>query len=201
MTDAATAATDPERLIEGEDPATTHAEDARRWLLIYGELLAYKDMVLARTQQAMTTMRPETTSEIERTDLQVVRRQRERVRSRLEFWRRRLRELGGAVDFDERTRLIRHGDESVRLSRREAELFGFLLAHPEGSFRPDELAAAAWRTPGLSAPQVRNYVVRLRRKLTETRVPADLISDPGVGYRLRWRRPPGVSRPRRRQEA
>lgn len=201
MTDAAQAAIDPHHLIDGEDPHTTHAEDARRWLVIYSELLAYKDMVLDRTRRAMATMHPETMSEIERTDVQIVHRERDRVHARLEFWRGRLRELGGAVGFDERTRLIRHGGESVRLSRREAELFGFLLAHPGGSFRPDELAAEAWRTPTLSAPQVRNYVVRLRRKLTETRVPCDLISDPGVGYSLRWRREPAGAGARRRQEA
>lgn len=186
MNDPLAAATEPDRLIEGEDPGTTHAEDARRWLVIYGELLGYKDMLLARTKQATAAMQPEAVAEIERTDLEIVRRQRDRIRRRLGFWRRRLRELGGP-GFDEQTRLIQHGGASVRLSRREAELFAFLLAHPGGSFPPRELAAEAWRTPTLSAPQVRNYVVRLRRKLTQTQVPCDLISDPGVGYSLKWR--------------
>jgi DNA-binding response OmpR family regulator len=192
MTEAAAAATDPDRLIEGEDPRTTHAQDARRWLAIYSELLAYKQEVVARTEQAMVTMHPEAMAEIGLTDLQVLLHERDRVSGRLAFWRRRLRELGGAVGFDERTRQIQHDRGSVRLSRREAELFAFLLAHPDGTFRPDELAAEAWRAPALSAPQVRNYVVRLRRKLTEMRVPCDLISDPGVGYRLRCRAPSPV---------
>jgi DNA-binding response OmpR family regulator len=189
MDDAAAAATEPDRLIEGEDPRTTHAEDARRWLVIYGELLAYKDMLLARTKQATAAMRPEAVAEIERTDLEIVRRQRDRIRRRLAFWRRRLRELGG-VGFDEHSRLIQHEGGTVRLSRREAQLFAFLLTHPGGSFRPEELAAEAWRAPALSAPQVRNYVVRLRRKLTQTQAPCDLISEPGVGYSLKWRGEP-----------
>ena len=203
MTEPAAAAVDPDRLIEGEDPHTTHAEDAQRWLVIYSELLAYKEMLLTRTQEAAALMHPETISEIERTDLQIVRRERDRTHARVEFWRRRLRELGGTAGFDERTRLIQHSGGSVRLSRREAELFAFLLTHPDGSFRPQELAAEAWGTPRLSAPQVRNYVVRLRRKLTATQFPCDLISDPGVGYRLKWRgdRTPAAAPGSRRHDA
>jgi DNA-binding response OmpR family regulator len=181
------AATDPARLIDGEDPRTTHAADARHWIVVYGELLAYKDMVLARTRKAAAGMDADAATEIEQTDLVILRRERNRVRRRLAFWRRRLRELGEQSGFDEHTRQIQHHGVSVRLSRREAELFAYLDSHPGASFRPEELAAEAWRTPRLSAPQVRNYVVRLRRKLTETGVPCDLISDPGNGYRLKWR--------------
>jgi DNA-binding response OmpR family regulator len=201
MVDAAAAAADAQRLIEGEDPQTTHAEDAQRWLVIYSELFAYKETVLARTRQAMATMRPETISEIQRTDVVILHRERDRVRGRMEFWRERLRELGGGAGFDERTRLIHHGGRSVRLSRREAELFAFLLAHPDNIFRPEELAAEAWRSPALSATQVRNYVVRLRRRLSEAGLPCDLISDPGVGYRVKWRRGPGAAGAPRTQEA
>jgi DNA-binding response OmpR family regulator len=193
MIEAAANAADAQRLIEGEDPQTMHAEDAQRWLVIYSELFAYKETVLARTQAAMATMRPETISEIERTDVVIMHRERDRVRRRMEFWRQRLRELGGGAGFDERARLIHHGGRSVRLSRREAELFAFFLTHPDGSFRPEELAAEAWRSRALSATQVRNYVVRLRRRLSEAGLPCDLISDPGVGYRLRWRRELGAA--------
>ncbi|HXM56982.1 MAG TPA: winged helix-turn-helix domain-containing protein [Candidatus Dormibacteraeota bacterium] len=189
--EAAAAAADPDRLIEGEDPGTGHAEDARRWLVIYTELSAYKDALLARTEQAMATMPREAIRDVEQTDLVLIHAERDRIRRRLEFWRQRLRALGGAVEFDEASRLVRHDGGSVRLSKREAQLFGFLLAHPNASFPPRELASAAWRSPVLSAPQVRNYVVRLRRKLTAARAPCDLISDPGVGYSLKWRRAPG----------
>ena len=95
--------------------------------------------------------------------------------------------MGCGVGFDRDTRLIDYGGDVVRLSRREAELLAYLLTHPGGSFRPDELAAEAWRTPALSAPQVRNYVVRLRRKLARLGLPFDLLSVPGVGYSIRWR--------------
>jgi DNA-binding response OmpR family regulator len=190
VTDAALAGTDPERLIEGENPDTTHVEDARRWLVVYSELLAFKETVLVRTRTAVVGLHPESAQEISRTDLHVLESERDRFRARLEYWRRRLTDLGGGVGFDEVTRLIDHDGGVVRLTRREAELFSYLLTHPDGRFRPEALAAEAWGTPAPSAPQVRNYVVRLRRKLVQAGLPCDLISDPGVGYCLKWRETP-----------
>jgi DNA-binding response OmpR family regulator len=186
-TDAAMAGIDPERLIEGENPETTHVEDARRWVVVYSELLAFKESLLARTNSAVVALHPDSGQEIRRTDVAVLESERDRFRRHLEYWRRRLSELGGGVGFDEVTRLIDYRGGVIRLTRREAELFSYLLTHPGCSFRPEELAAEAWRTPGLSAPQVRNYVVRLRRKLAEAQLPYDLISDPGVGYSLKRR--------------
>jgi Transcriptional regulatory protein, C terminal len=91
------------------------------------------------------------------------------------FWRRRVRDLGGGIDFDSELRIIWHDEGAIRLSRREAELLTFLLQHRGRSFSPRELAAQAWRTPHLSAAQVRNYVVRLRRKLHGAELPRTLI--------------------------
>jgi DNA-binding response OmpR family regulator len=193
LTEAAGAAVDPERLIEGEDPETTHVEDARRWVVVYCELLAYKESLLARTHRAARGLHPESGQEIRRTDIVVLESERDRFRRHLEYWRRRLSDLGGDVGFDAAARLIDYRGGVVRLTRREAELFSYLLTHPGSRFRPKELAAEAWRTPTLSAPQVRNYVVRLRRKLAQAELPYDLISDPGVGYSLKWRETPGVA--------
>jgi DNA-binding response OmpR family regulator len=184
---AALGAVDGERLIEGEDPSTSHAGDARHWLAVYTELVAYKESVLLRTRQAADVLAPDSSREIRETDLPVLERERERFVSRLDFWRGRVRELGSGVGFDEGARLIRHGGGSVRLTRREAELFACLLTHPGSTFSADELTARAWQTPGLSPPQVRNYIVRLRRKLAIAQLPCAVISDPGVGYTLKWR--------------
>jgi DNA-binding response OmpR family regulator len=186
-TRSAQAAVDTDRLIEGEDPDTRHADDARRWLVVYTELVAYKESVLLRTRQAAEVLGLESAREIRVTDLPLLERERDRFRSRLEFWRGRVRELGSGVGFDEGARLIRHGGGSVRLTRREAELFAFLLTHPDGTFSAPELTAKAWLTPELPPQQVRNYVVRLRRKLASARLPCAVISDPGAGYTLKWR--------------
>lgn len=181
------AVTDPDRLIEGEDPTTSHAVDARHWLVVYTELVAYKESVLLRTRQAAEVLAVESAKEIIATDLPLLERERDRFLFRLDFWRRRVQELGGGVGFDEGTRLIRHGGGSVRLTRREAELFAFLLTHPGSTFGAQELTAQAWRAPDLPPQQVRNYVVRLRRKLGTAELPCAVISDPGAGYTLKWR--------------
>jgi DNA-binding response OmpR family regulator len=182
----AQAAVDQDRLLEGEDPGTTHAEDARRWLVVYGELLAYKESVLERTLETVDRAAPEAATEIAQTDLPIVSEERDRFRRRLDYWQERVRELGGGLDFDPALRTIRHSEQAIRLSRREAELLRFLLEHPGQRFAPRELAARAWLAPKLSSEQVRNYVVRLRRKLSGASVPCTLVSEPGAGYSLKW---------------
>ena len=83
-------------------------------------------------------------------------------------------------------RTIRHRGQAIRLTRREAELLSFLLEHPGQRFAPRELAAKAWLSPTLSSEQVRNYVVRLRRKVSGADLPCTLVSEPGAGYSLKW---------------
>ena len=191
---AASAAVDPDRLLEGENPDTEHVEDARRWLAVYSELLAYKEGVMSRTLRALDELARESAEEIEQTDLPVLAEELERFRRRLHFWQQRVREMGGGIDFDAGSRVIRHGGREVRLSRREGELLAFLLEHPGQSFAPRELASRAWLAPALSAEQVRNYVVRLRRKLGGAGVPCFLLSEPGAGYSLKWAdHPPAIA--------
>jgi DNA-binding response OmpR family regulator len=184
--DAALAAVAEDRLLEGEDPATAHSEDARRWMSAYTELLAFKEGLLARTRRAVEQLGRESAREIANTDVSILIEERDRFRRRLEFWRRRVRDLGGGIDFDYDVRLIRHQGGAIRLSRREAELLTFLLEHPAQRFAPRALADQAWLAPNLSAEQVRNYVVRLRRKLSGADLPCTLVSEPGTGYSLKW---------------
>jgi DNA-binding response OmpR family regulator len=184
--DGALAAVDSDRLLEGEDPKTRHPEDARRWLVVYGELLAFKESVLERTLRAVEQSAPEAAAEIARTDVPILTEERNRFSHRLSYWQGRVRELGGGLDLDLAGRMIRHRGQEIRLSRREAELLGFLLAHPGQRFVPRELARHAWQDRKLSAEQVRNYVVRLRRKLSGNGLPCTLISEPGAGYSLKW---------------
>jgi DNA-binding response OmpR family regulator len=186
LKEAAQAAVDPDRLLEGENPETSHPEDARRWLVVYGELLAYKESVLERSLQAVQQYAPESSAEIEQTDVPILMEERDRFRRRLDYWQGRVRELGGGLDYDPGARTIRHRGQAVRLSRREAELLSFLLEHPGQRFAPRELAARAWLAPNLSSEQVRNYVVRLRRKLSGADLPCTLVSEPGTGYSLKW---------------
>ena len=186
---AALAAVDEDRLLDAEDPNTAHPEDARRWLAVYTELLAYKEGVLHRVRLARGQLSGGAAIEIESTDLALLESERDRFRRRLDFWRRKVRELGGGIDFDPEVRLIRHGGRAIQLTRREGQLLAFLLENPGRSFRPHQLAEEAWQASGLSSEQVRNYVVRLRRKLAVTDLPCTLVSNPGTGYCLKWSDP------------
>ena len=124
--------------------------------------------------------------DIAQTDAPILTEERDRCRRRLDYWQERVRDLGGGLDFDPALRTIRHSGQAIRLSRREAELLSFLLEHPGQRFAPRELAARAWLAPKLSSEQVRNYVVRLRRKLSGAAMPCTLVSEPGAGYSLKW---------------
>jgi hypothetical protein len=93
--DAAEEAVDRDRLLDGEDPATRRLEDATHWVSVYGELLAFKEEVLARIEQLAASMQAEAAREVEQTDRPVLRAEARRLRRRLEFWRARALELGG----------------------------------------------------------------------------------------------------------
>jgi DNA-binding response OmpR family regulator len=186
---AAKAAVDPERLIEGENPETKHPDDARHWVAIYYELLSFKEGVLARVYQEMATMSEAARTEVARTDQPVLEAELDRLRRRLEFWRRRHWELGG-LDFDADRQRIAYQDRTVALTRRESELLAFLLAHPNRGFRSHELLRTAWHDPHLATDQVRGYVVRLRKKMASLDLPCRLESHPREGYSLVFDSPP-----------
>ncbi len=87
-------ASDPGRLLPGENPDSTHPDDAEHWIAVYGELLAYKDRLLAVTQATLSQMPEEPARrEVAETDRALITVERERFARRLGFWSRRLAEL------------------------------------------------------------------------------------------------------------
>lgn len=170
-------------LLEGERSDTRHVEDVRHWITIYTELLAFSERALARTRQTMGRMSPSARSEVALGDERMLTEHIARLQRRLAFWRRRLSELGG-IDFDPHSRRLAHRGRSVALTRRESELFAYLLAHPNRFFSAEQLVLQAWQAPDLSTEQLRSYVVRLRRHLRTLRLPCDLVSEPRQGYAL-----------------
>ena len=87
---AAQQAVDPDRLLEGEDPETPYPEDARRWIEVYTELLSFKERALATAHEGLAKMpQADARREAVRTDFSVLEAERDRLRRRLEFWKRR----------------------------------------------------------------------------------------------------------------
>jgi DNA-binding response OmpR family regulator len=170
-------------LIQGEVPGTHDLDDARQWVTIYRELVTFADRTLNRLRREargnVWTDEPQASDEDERWMEGHLRR----LQSRLDLWERRLWELAG-LDLDIRRRVLSHAGQRLTLTRREAELLAFLARRPGHFFSAAQLVSLAWGAPELSAEQLRTYIVRLRRHLATTGVPARLVSQPRHGYGL-----------------
>jgi len=159
-------------LLPGEVPETRDLEDARQWVSIYRELVTFSERTLSRLRSAGGDA-----------DERVMETHLRRLQSRLDFWERRLWELAG-LDLDVRRRELTYAGQRLTLTRREAELLAFLARRPGQFYSATQLVNLAWASPELSPEQLRTYVVRLRRHLAATGVPARLVSEPRRGYGL-----------------
>jgi hypothetical protein len=159
-------------LLPGEVPETRDLEDARQWVSIYRELVSFSERTLSRLRR-----------EGGDPDERVMATHLRRLQSRLEFWERRLWDLAG-LDLDVRRRVLSYAGQRLTLTRREAELLAFLARRPGQFYSASQLVSLAWAAPELSPEQLRTYVVRLRRHLATSGVPARLVSEPRRGYGL-----------------
>jgi hypothetical protein len=92
-----------DRLLEGEDPDSPYAEDAQHWAGVYGELLSFKEDLLATARQRLAQMSvAQAKKEVTGTDIQILETERDRLRRRLKFWEARIvkieRGAGGEQD-------------------------------------------------------------------------------------------------------
>ena len=170
-------------LIQGEVPDTHDLDDARQWVTIYRELVTFAERTLNRLRKEAGSNGQSDRSRASDADERWMEGHVRRLQSRLDFWERRLWELAG-LDLDVRRRVLSHAGRRLTLTRREAELLGFLARRPGQFFSAAQLVSLAWSAPELSAEQLRTYVVRLRRHLATTGVPARLVSEPRRGYGL-----------------
>jgi hypothetical protein len=170
-------------LIQGEVPDTRDLDDARQWVTIYRELVTFAERTLGRLRREAGGNVKTEWSQASDADERWMEGHLRRLQSRLEFWERRLWELAG-LDLDIRRRVLSYAGQRLTLTRREAELLSFLARRPGQFFSAAQLVSLAWAAPELSAEQLRTYVVRLRRHLATTGVPARLVSEPRRGYGL-----------------
>jgi DNA-binding response OmpR family regulator len=169
-------------LIAGEPPDTEDPEDARQWVTIYRELVSFAERTLQRLGSEASrgqTVKHATGD----ADHRWMETHLHRLQSRLQYWEQRLWQLAG-LDLDIRRRMLSHGGQRLRLTRRETELLAFLAQRPGQFYPAAQLVQEAWGAPELSSEQLRTYVVRLRRHLASSKVPARLVSEPRRGYGL-----------------
>lgn len=170
-------------LIQGELSETRDLDDARQWVTIYRELVTFADRTLNRLRREAGGNADRDRVEASDADVRGMEGHLRRLQSRLEFWERRLWDLAG-LDLDIRRRVLTYAGRRLTLTRREAELLSFLARRPGQFFSAGQLVSLAWAAPELSSEQLRTYVVRLRRHLATTGVPARLVSEPRRGYGL-----------------
>ena len=169
-------------LIAGEQPDTDDPEDARQWVTIYRELVTFAERTLSRLRNDVRNGH-RLTAEPSDADERWMETHLQRLQLRLQFWEQRFWELAG-LDLDVRRRLLSHAGHRLRLTRRETELLAFLAQRPGQFYSAQQLVNQAWGAPDLSAEQLRTYIVRLRRHLATSKLPARLVSEPRRGYGL-----------------
>jgi DNA-binding response OmpR family regulator len=174
--------------LEGEDLETTHWEDARHWMSVYADLLAFKVGLLARVQTELPKLKP-AAQKAASEDLVIIEHQMLGYQARLDLWYARVWELQG-LWLDPQGRMIRHQGREASLTKREFQLLQFLLDHPHRFFTANQILGQAWADPALFPEEVRNYVRRLRKLLAVLEIPADIVNRPGRGYSLVFRAEP-----------
>ena len=167
-------------LIEGERPETAYPEDARHWTIVYRELVAFAEGALLRSGDSLPRRSSQARWE---NNASFIRAHLEKLRARLTFWQQRYWQLAG-LDLVDNMAALEYGGQTRSLTRREAQLLGFLAAQPGTYFTAEQLLLHAWHAPALSTEQVRSYVVRLRRHLEEMGMPCSLVQERGHGYAL-----------------
>jgi hypothetical protein len=86
-------ADNPARQMDGEDLASRSPEQAQLWQEVYLELIHFDSGLLESLSDSLTLMSNQAGIEIRELDVAMLEAQQERYRDRLEFWRRRAREL------------------------------------------------------------------------------------------------------------
>jgi len=93
----------------------------------------------------------------------------------------------GDLNFDFARRLVTRGGAEIHLSKREYELLRFLASKPDHVLTHREILEAIWGPAHTEdTAYLRVYVNQLRQKLeTDPAAPNLIVTEPGVGYRLR----------------
>ena len=172
-----------DRLLEGEDPQTIYPHDARHWIAVYREMIDFKDQLLTRVEAQLRRLPKAAWTDVADNDIGLIQSQLDRYQRRIEFWYSRQWELEG-LQVDPETRVITYRDRSVRLTKRELELLTMLVSHSPQYITPRQLLVQAWHDSRLPEETLRTYIVRLRGKVAELGIGAEIVNRPRRGYAL-----------------
>jgi hypothetical protein len=89
----AQAALDPARHMDGEDLASRSPEQVQLWQEVYLELIQFESGLVETLSDSLPLISNQASIEIRELDLAMLEAQQARYRDRLEFWRRRARDM------------------------------------------------------------------------------------------------------------
>lgn len=90
----------------------------------------------------------------------------------------------GVLSVDLVRRIVRVGEEEIRLSRREYDILNLLVAHAGRVLTHQFILREVWKTP-TNVQYLRIYIKQLRQKIEpDPQEPRYILTETGVGYRL-----------------
>lgn len=167
-------------------------QDARHWIAVYRQMIAFKDQLLTRIRAHVRTLPPAARQDVIDNDVAVLEVQLMRYRRRIEFWYARQWELEG-LSVDQAARSVGFRERTIHLTKREFQLFSRLADRSPGYTTAEQLLAEAWHDSGLPQETIRTYIVRLRRKLADLGAPVQIVNQSRRGYSLVFEDPPAES--------
>ncbi len=174
-------ATKTDRLLEGEDPNSQFGRDARHWISVYREMIAFKEDLLARVSGQLEHLPRAARQDVLENDIGMLEEQLQRYRRRLDYWYERQWVLEG-LHIDASDRTVSFRDKSITLTKREYQLFVLLATRSPEYIAPQRLLAEAWHDGHLPEETLRTYIARLRGKLTSLGARAEIKNRPRRGY-------------------
>ena len=175
-------APEKDRLLDGEDPATEFAKDARHWIAVYREMITFKVDLLERVQARISALPRAARQDVDH-DIGLIENQLERYRRRQEFWYARHWQLEGLM-IDEEDRVVGFRDRTVTLTKRELQLLTHLAGRSPSYISARRLLADAWHDGQLPEESLRTYIVRLRGKIGTLGAGISIMNRPRRGYAL-----------------
>jgi DNA-binding response OmpR family regulator len=180
----------PDRLLEGEDPRSLIAHDARHWIAVYREMISFKDDLLGRIRSQLRGLPVSAQQDVLDNDIGLIQEQLDRYQRRIEYWFGRQWELEG-LEIAHDARTIKYRDRTINLTKREIQLLVFLVSASPAFFTANQLLVQAWHDSRLPEESMRTYIGKVRSKLADLGVGARIVNRPHKGYALVFDEPGG----------
>jgi DNA-binding response OmpR family regulator len=146
-------------------------------------MIGFKDQLLDRISDQINRLPRAARADVAANDIGLIEDQLARYKRRIEYWYARQWDLEG-LDVDPESRVIKYRENAVRLTKRELELLITLVGHSPDFVTAQQLLVQAWHDSRLPEEAMRTYIVRLRGKLGELGVNAEIVNRPRRGYAI-----------------